>query len=79
MSYHLAPSLLLALLLAGAPAWADVSREEAATSAQQATGGRVLSVDKSRMGNRAVWRVKVVTAGGEVRVVMIDATTGRPI
>ena len=79
MSYHLAPSLLLALLLAGAPAWADVSREEAATSAQQATGGRVLSVDKSRMGNRAVWRVKVVTAGGEVRVVMVDATTGRPI
>ncbi len=79
MSYRLAPSLLLALLLAGAPAWADVSREEAATSAQQATGGRVLSVDKSRMGNRAVWRVKVVTAGGEVRVVMIDATTGRPI
>ncbi len=79
MSYRLAPSLLLALLLAGAPAWADVSREEDATSAQQATGGRVLSVDKSRMGNRAVWRVKVVTAGGEVRVVMIDATTGRPI
>ncbi len=79
MSYRLAPSLLLALLLAGAPAWADVSREEAATSAQQATGGRVLSVDKSRMGNRAVWRVKVVTAGGEVRVVMVDATTGRPI
>ena len=79
MSYRLAPSLLLALLLAGAPAWADVSREEAATSAQQATGGRVLSVDKSRMGNRAVWRGKVVTAGGEVRVVMIDATTGRPI
>ena len=79
MSYRLAPSLLLALLLAGAPAWADVSREEAATSAQQATGGRVLSVDKSRMGNRAVWRVKVVTAGGEVRVVMVDAATSRPI
>ena len=79
MSYRLAPSLLLALLLACAPAWADVSREEAATSAQQATGGRVLSVDKSRMGNRAVWRVKVVTAGGEVRVVMVDAATGRPI
>ena len=79
MSYRLAPSLLLVLLLASAPAWADVSREEAATSAQQATGGRVLSVDKSRMGDRAVWRVKVVTAGGEVRVVMVDAATGRPI
>lgn len=79
MSYRLAPSLLLVLMLASAPAWADVSREQAATSAQQATGGRVLSVDKSRMGDRAVWRVKVVTAGGEVRVVMIDAATGRPL
>lgn len=79
MPYRLAPSLLLALLLACAPAWADVSREEAATSAQRSTGGRVLSVDKSHMGNRAVWRVKVVTAGGEVRVVMIDAATGRPL
>lgn len=79
MHYRLAPSLLLVLLLASAPAWADVSREEAATSAQQATGGRVLSVDKSRMGDRAVWRVKVVTAGGEVRVVMVDAATGRPL
>ena len=79
MHYRLAPSLLLVLLLASAPAWADVSREEAATSARQATGGRVLSVDKSRMGDRAVWRVKVVTAGGEVRVVMVDAATGRPL
>ena len=55
-----------------APAWADVSREEAAAMAQSQTGGRVLSVEKSESGRRPVWRVKVVTPKGEVRVVFID-------
>ena len=69
----------IALLLAWAPAWADVGRDDAAAAAQKAGGGRVLSVDKSQAGNRAVWRVKLVTPAGEVRVVLIDAATGRPI
>jgi uncharacterized membrane protein YkoI len=69
----------MVLVLACAPAWADVGRDEAAAAARQATGGRVLSVDKALVGNRAAWRVKLVTAGGEVRVVMIDAVTGRPL
>ena len=79
MFTHLAQSLLVAMALAGAPAWADVDRNEAAAAAQQAAGGRVLSVDKVQMGSRTAWRVKLVTAGGEVRVVMIDTATGRPI
>ena len=71
--------LLCALLLAlaGLPAWADVSRDEAATVAQRETGGRVLAVERSDAGGRAVWRVKVVTPRGEVRVVLVDAATGR--
>ena len=60
-----------------APAWADVSREQAAAMAQSQTGGRVLSVEKSESGRRSVWRVKVVTPRGEVRVVLIDASNGR--
>lgn len=79
MTSRLSYSLLVALMLAGAPAWAEVGRDEAAAAARQAAGGRVLSVDKSQVGNRSAWRVKLVTAGGEVRVVMIDAATGRPI
>lgn len=71
--------LLIVLMLACAPAWADVGRDEAAAAARQATGGRVLSVDKAQVGNRSAWRVKLVTAGGEVRVVMVDAATGRPL
>ena len=66
----------VALALA-APAWADVSRDQAAAAAQRQTGGRVLSVDKTETGRRTVWRVKVVTPRGEVRVVFIDADAGR--
>ncbi len=65
-------------LLASAPAWAEVSREQAAAVAQQAGNGRVLSVDRANEGGRAVWRVKVLTARGEVRVILVDAATGRP-
>ncbi|MEO8545657.1 MAG: PepSY domain-containing protein [Burkholderiaceae bacterium] len=76
-----APARLLAVcavcLALAAPAWADVSRDQAAAAAQRQTGGRVLSVDKTESGRRTVWRVKVVTPRGEVRVVFIDADAGR--
>ncbi len=65
----------LALVLC-APAWADVSRDQAAAAAQRQTGGRVLSVERTESGRRPVWRVKVVTPKGEVRVVLIDAGGG---
>lgn len=71
-------TLLCALLLALAPpAWADLSRDQAAAVAQQASGARVLSVEKAEIEGRAVWRVKVLSAQGEVRVVLIDAASGR--
>jgi uncharacterized membrane protein YkoI len=72
--------LLCALLLAAAlPAWAAVSRDDAAAIAQQQTGGRVLAVERMDAGGRPAWRVKVVTPRGEVRVIVIDAATGRPM
>jgi uncharacterized membrane protein YkoI len=67
-----------ALLLLATAAWADLSRDDAAAQAQRATGGRVLSVDKTDSGGRPAWRVKVVTAQGEVRVIVIDAAGRRP-
>ena len=66
------------LLLAAAPAWADISRDDAAAIAQRETGGRVLAVERSNVGGRAVWRVKVVTPRGDVRVILLDVATGRP-
>jgi uncharacterized membrane protein YkoI len=70
--------LTCALLLAAVlPAWAAVSRDDAAAVAQRETGGRVLAVDRADAGGRAVWRVKVVTPRGDVLVILVDVATGR--
>lgn len=71
---------LCALLIALAtPAWADIGREEAAAAAQRVASGRVLSVDRTEASGRPVWRVKVLTGQGEVRVILIDAASGRVV
>lgn len=67
------------LIMVAAPAWADISRDEAAAAAQRVAAGRVLSVDKAEADRRPVWRVKVVTPQGEVRVILIDAASGRVV
>lgn len=71
-------NLFSAFLMAiSMPAWADVSRDDAASTAQQASGGRVLSVEKTERDGRTVWRVKVLTPQGAVRVILVDAASGR--
>lgn len=72
-------SVCAALIVLASPAWADVSRDDAAAVAQRLSSGRVLSVEKSESGGRPVWRVKVLTAQGEVRVILIDAASGKPL
>ena len=67
------------LIVLAAPAWADVSRDEAAAAAQRVSSGRVLSVEKTESERRPVWRVKLVTEKGEVRVILIDAASGRAL
>lgn len=66
-----------AVLLACLPAWAALSRDDAAALAQRETGGRVLAVERSEAGGRPVWRVKLLTPRGEVRVLLVDLETGR--
>jgi uncharacterized membrane protein YkoI len=65
------------LLAATLPAWAAVTREDAAATAQRATGGRVLAVEQAQADGRPVWRVKVVTERGDVLVILVDVATGR--
>ena len=85
--YHVAARMKLLLrsicvslaLATGAAAWADISRDQAAVVARQLSNGRVLSVERIEAGGRAVWRVKVITGQGDVRVILIDAATGRPV
>jgi uncharacterized membrane protein YkoI len=79
VKYLAVPLLCATLLLAGAPAWAQISRDDAAAIAQRNSGGRVLAVERADAGGRAVWRVKVVTPGGDVRVILLDIATGRPV
>jgi uncharacterized membrane protein YkoI len=71
-------SICICLALLTPVAWADISRDQAAVAAQRLSNGRVLSVEKIDAGGRAVWRVKVITGQGDVRVILIDAATGRP-
>lgn len=73
---NLVCALLMALTM---PVWADMSRDDAAAVAQQASGGRVLAVDMAEHAGRPVWRVKVLTPQGEVRLVLIDTVSGRPL
>lgn len=69
--------LCSALLVVANLAWADVSRDDAAAMAQRSSGGRVLSVDKAELSGQWVWRVKVLTPAGEVRVIQVDVATGQ--
>ena len=69
--------LCATLLVVSNLAWANLSRDDAAAVAQRASGGRVLSVDKSESSSQPVWRVKVITAAGEVRVIQVDVATGQ--
>lgn len=69
----------LSIGLAWVPARADVGRDEAAAAAQRVAGGRVLSVEKTEADHRPVWRVKILTAQGDVRVILVDAATGRVV
>lgn len=73
---RLAAVLALAVVLS--PAWAAVSRDEAASLAQHIVPGRVLAVERGvHVDNSLVWRVRVLSATGELRVLVIDAETGK--
>jgi uncharacterized membrane protein YkoI len=69
--------LCAALLVVSNLALANLSRDDAAAMARRDSGGRVLSVEKSESSGQTVWRVKVVTPAGEVRVINVDVATGQ--
>lgn len=52
----------------------ELSVQEAVTQAQRETnGGKVLSVQTLTIGKRKVYRIKVLTRDGQVRVMQIQA------
>ena len=52
---------------------AEISAQEAVDRVQKETGGQVLNVQTLRMGNRKIFRIKVLTPSGQVRVVEVQA------
>lgn len=72
------PIAALMLVLA-MPAWSDISRDAAVVMAQTLSGGRVLSVEKIEREGRLIWRLKVLTPQGEVKMILIDAASGRAL
>jgi uncharacterized membrane protein YkoI len=71
-------TLVLGLVFLMPAAWAAVDRDQAVSIAQRVVPGRVLSVERGlHVDNTVVWRVKVLTAQGEMRDIVIDVQTGR--
>jgi len=71
--------LLLALGFVLPAAWAGIGRDEAASLAQRMAPGRVLAVEQGvHWDNKQVWRVRIATSAGELRLVVLDAETGKP-
>ena len=64
----------LALALSAANAQArELTAQEAVAKVQQETSGKVLSVQTLMQGKRKVYRIKVLTLDGQVRVVQVPA------
>lgn len=64
--------LVLCLGIAAEPVSAAMSREQAVRMVKQQTDGRILSVDTVRRGDRIIYRIKVLTPEGHVRVIEVD-------
>jgi len=55
---------------------ARLSLNDATDLVQKRTGGRVLAAQEIREQGRQLYRIKVLTRQGEVRIVLVDAETG---
>ncbi|MDX1432389.1 MAG: hypothetical protein R3286_08045 [Gammaproteobacteria bacterium] len=60
-----------------AQAGQGMSAAEAAALVGARTGGRVLDVRAEQRGDGVVYRVKVLLDGGRVRILHVDAQSGR--
>lgn len=65
--------MLAAALFAVAVHARELSVQEAVAQAQRDTNGKVLSVQTLTIGKRKVYRIKVLTHDGQVRIVQVQA------
>ena len=66
---------VLALLAAPAPAFAQraVTLRDAVEQVERSTGGKVIAASRVRVGKSKMFRIKVLTADGRVRVIQVPA------
>lgn len=75
MKRGLLVALLCCACLIAAPALraAAISLQDAIAKVERDTHGKVLSAETKRNGNRAVYRIKVLTRDGRVQVIEVPA------
>jgi len=79
MKKFLLPPLLVFLLLMSAAVQADIGKKQAVSIAQSVYPGRVLAVKLVQENNASVYRVKTLSASGDVHIIVIDADSGKVI
>jgi uncharacterized membrane protein YkoI len=79
MKKFLFPPLLVLLLLMSAVVHADIGKKQAVSIAQSVYPGRVLAVKQVQENNVPVYRVKTLSASGDVHIIVIDADSGKVI
>lgn len=55
----------------------QLTLDDAAAEVRQATAGRVVSADATEMQGRAMFRIKVLTTSGQVRIFMVEPEGGK--
>jgi uncharacterized membrane protein YkoI len=55
----------------------QLTLDDAAAEVRQATAGRVVSADATEMQGRALFRIKVLTTSGQVRIFMVEPEGGK--
>jgi len=75
MRYFLATLLLLAVSTAAMSRGetATLTRREAIARVQRDTGAKVLSAERKQVGKQVIYRIKVLTRDGNVRIIEVPA------
>lgn len=60
----------------GRPSQARITMGDAMNRVQRTFGGRIIQAQPASVNGREGYRIKVLTARGEVRVVYVDGETG---
>ncbi|WP_210397334.1 PepSY domain-containing protein [Motiliproteus sediminis] len=68
--------LLSAALAFAAPAYSDLSPDQAARTAESRYGGQVLDIQSVRTGDGKGYRIKLLQPSGRVKLLVIDASDG---